>query len=52
MKTKYKLVVKSKGKVFVKKRSKNKSFLEDEAVKLSLKKPHWALYVVSEDIVI
>lgn len=52
MKKKYKLVVKSRGKIFVKQRSKNKSFLEDEAIRLSKNKPEWTLYVVSEDTIV
>ena len=52
MKTRYKLVVKSHGKIFVKKRSKNKSFLEEEAMRLSKNKPHWTLFVVSEDTIV
>lgn len=49
---KYKLVVKSNHSVYVKKRSKSKSHLEDLAVSISKKKPHLSLYVVKEDIVI
>ena len=52
MKTRYKLVVKGHGKTFVKKRSKNKSFLVEEAVRISKSKPHWKLFVVAEDIVV
>ena len=49
MKQKYKMVVKSGDKTFVKARSKNKDHLEDMAIALTKKKPYMTAYVVSED---
>ena len=42
---KYKLVVKSGNKVWVKAISKSKEHLENRAVSMSKKKPHWKIYV-------
>ena len=46
---KYKMVVKSGDKVYVKARSKSKEHLENRAIALSKKKPNLTVYVVSED---
>jgi len=46
---KYKVVVKSGNKTFVKKRSKSKEHLEEYALSLSKKHPRWSVYVVRED---
>ena len=46
----YKLVVKTRNEKYVKKRSKQKTHLEDLAVKLSIKKPHNQYYIVKEDV--
>ena len=46
---KYKMVVKTGDKIFVKARSKNKEHLENRAIALTKKKPYMTVYVVSED---
>jgi len=46
---KYKLVIKSGDKVWVKARSKSKEHLEERALSMSKKKPHWTVYVCKEE---
>ena len=46
---KYKMVVKTGDKIFVKAKSKNKEHLENRAIALTKKKPYMTVYVVSED---
>jgi hypothetical protein len=46
---KYKLVVKSRDKTWVKARSKNKEHLEERAIAMSKKKPQWTVYVVRDE---
>ena len=49
---KYKVVVKSGDKTFVKMKSKSKQHLEEYALGLSKKHPKWKVYVVGEDTVV
>lgn len=46
---KYKLVVKTKYKDYVKERSKSKKYLEDKAVQLSKNHPTWKIFILKED---
>ena len=45
----YKLVVKNTYKTWVKSYSPSKEKLEEEAVHLSKKHPHWTMYIVKEN---
>jgi len=49
---KYKIVVKTNDKTFVKERSKSKEHLVTKAENLSKKHPSWKVYVVSENTII
>ena len=49
---KYKIVVKTGDKVFVKDRSKSKEHLLAKAESLSKKHPKWKVYVVAENTII
>ena len=46
---KYKLVIKSGNKTWVKSRSKSKEHLETRAISITKKKPRWNVYVVRND---
>lgn len=48
----YKIVVKTRNKTFVKKRSKSKKYLEELALKWSITHPTWVLYVVSNKAIL
>jgi hypothetical protein len=48
----YKIVVKSGDKTFVKDRSKSKDHLLQKAEALSKKQPKWKIYVVNENTIV
>jgi hypothetical protein len=49
---KYKIVIKTRDKTFVKDRSKSKEHLIQKAEALSKKHPNWKVYVVAETTII
>ena len=49
---KYKIVVKTGNKIYVKERSKSKDHLLQKAEALSKKHPNWTIYVVNQDTIV
>jgi len=51
-KYKYKVVVKTGNKIFVRKRGSNKYNLESYALRLSKKYPKWRIYIANENTIV